>query len=178
MAEDTDSLKDSLKRAYFDSACGEQEPPGDEGGPQCTGLRVNQYHVESPTNRPFYGIKYEFQSGTEIKHGLWDEYKLTLTQAEAEALSSVRIQAKAGRNFASSMLWNCDFAGTEVCGPVGSANVKFSFQGAQDNGDGTLTLTFRVENGRRYAISHVLIGLPDGVTPSTPTDKYQSEVCP
>jgi hypothetical protein len=55
-AEDTDGLKESLRRAYFDSACGEAEPPGDtgdDGGTGCDSLRVNQYNVENTTNHPF-----------------------------------------------------------------------------------------------------------------------------
>jgi uncharacterized protein YegL len=184
MAEDTDSLKDSLKRAYFNSACGEAEPPGDTGagggggGAGCDSPRINQYNVENTTNRPFYGIRYEFRGGTEVKSGDWDEYAFTVTKAQAEAMSSVKIDAKAGRGEGSATLTGCNFAGTATCGPVSDSYFTFSFQGAKDNGDGTMTLTFRVQNDRRAAISNVLIGLPSGVKPSWPTSSYQSEVCP
>jgi hypothetical protein len=100
-----------------------------------------------------------------------------VTKAEAEAMSSVRIEAKAGRGTGSVTLRSCDFAGTAACSPESDSYFSFSFQGAQDNGDGTMALTFRVQNDRRAAISNVLIGLPDGVTPSSPLSEYQSEVC-
>jgi uncharacterized protein YegL len=177
-AEDTDTLKESLRRAYFDSACGEKEPTGgDEGGRQpCASPRKNQYDIEM-TNNPMHGIKYEFKSGTEIKRGEWDEYKLTLTKEQVESMSSFKLIAKAGRNQAYAELSGCDFTSSAACGSEEVKGFTFSFQGAEDNGDGTLTLTFRVQYDYRNAISHVLIGLPRDVTPSWPTTTYESMVC-
>jgi uncharacterized protein YegL len=180
-AEDTDGLKESMRRAYFASACGEQEPPGGEppaGGepPTCTNVRRNQYTVENTTNRPFHSIKYEFKSGDEIKKGGWDEFSFTLSKAEAEALTEVKIQAKAGRATGTATLTGCDFAGAATCGPVSNSRFDFSFQGATDDGD-TVTLTFRVTNNRRNGLSHVAIGLPRDVEPLWPEHSFQSEVC-
>ena len=55
--------------------------------------------------------------------------------------------------------------------------IQFSFRGAVDNGNGTMTLTFRVQNNRGGKLEYVAIGLPEGVTPIWPDDTYQSEVC-
>ncbi|MBN1978806.1 MAG: VWA domain-containing protein [Anaerolineae bacterium] len=180
-AEDTDGLKESLRRAYFDSACGEAEPPGGEPPagdepPACTTVRRNQYNVENTTSRPFHSIKYEFKSGDEIKNGAWDEFSFTLSKEQAEALDEVTIQAKAARTQGTATLSGCDFAGAATCGPVSNRSFDFSFQGATDNGS-SVTLTFRVTNNRRQALSHVAIGLPEGVEPIWPEDSYQSEVC-
>jgi uncharacterized protein YegL len=180
-AEDTDGLKESLRRAYFTSACGEQEPPGGESPPEdessaCTDVRRNQYNVENTTNRPFHSIKYEFESGDEIERGEWDEFSFTLSKAEAEALSEVTIEAKAGRAWGRATLSECDFAGADTCGPVSARRFGFSFQGATDNGS-SVTLTFRVTNNRRRGLSHVAIGLPREVKPIWPENSFQSEVC-
>ena len=156
-------------------------PPPDTS--TCEGLRVNQYNVESPTNNPFYGIKFEFSSGTDVKKSDQDEFKITLTEEEAAEMTSVQMEAKAGPNVGSGTvaLENCQFDGELPCGePImdESGDFAFYFMGATGNDDGTLTLTFVVQNFNANGLSHVTIGLPDGVVPSTPTGSYTSEVCP
>jgi hypothetical protein len=186
-AQNTDALKESLRLAYFDSACGEAEPPGDGaapsgagGGAGCASPRVNQYSVENPTTWPGNGIRYAFTGGTDIKNGAWDDFKFTLTTAEAQALTEVPMSAAAGtRGFGFTTLTGCDFAGTATCGPNANNSFVFSFQGAEDNGDGTMTLTFRVQNDRTFArLKSTRMGLPNGIQPSSPLSEYQSVVCP
>lgn len=50
--------------------------------------------------------------------------------------------------------------------------------GAEDDGDGTLTLTFVAYNSTDQAPSHAKVGLPDGVVPSSPSGSYESRICP
>jgi hypothetical protein len=162
-------------------------PPVYETDPEpdpetCPDLRVNQYSVENPTNNPFYGIKFEYQSGTEVKDGDLDAFKFTVTAAEAAAMNSsgVQVEAKAGTFQGILTLDLCDFTQPVPCGDVATdpdGNFGFQFMGAQDNGDGTLTLTFWVYNGTSQGLSHATIGLPAGAVPSSPTNNYQSEVC-
>jgi hypothetical protein len=163
------------------------EPPDPTPVPEpdtaTCGARVNQYNVESPTNAPFYGIKFEFASGTEVKNSDYEVFKFTLTQEQAAAMTSVQMEAKAGPDVESGtiLLENCQFDQAIPCGePVTNDNHLFAFyfMGAVDNGDGTLTLTFQVQNFSDKGLSHATIGLPDGAVPSVPTGSYQSEVCP
>jgi hypothetical protein len=161
----------------------DQVETGSQPDPEtCEGVRVNQYNVESPTSEPFYGIKFEFQSGTEVKDGDVDAFQITLTQEQAAAMGSVQMEAKAGTNVGQATLMDCAFAGPLPCGeePVQDENgfFVFAFMGAHDNGDGTLTLTFHVQNMTGNALSHATIGLPDGVVPSAPSGSYESRVCP
>ncbi|MBN2394495.1 MAG: hypothetical protein JXR84_27425 [Anaerolineae bacterium] len=148
--------------------------------PNACQLRLNNYGVEKMTNNPFYGIKFEYQSGTEIKNGESDEYKITLTAEEAASLTAIQMEAKAGQNVGIVTL-EADFTSPLPSGePVMDENGYFGFYfgGATDNGDGTLTLTFIVQNFTSNATSHVTIGLPDGMVPSQPDGPYQSRVCP
>jgi hypothetical protein len=150
----------------------------------CEGVRVNQYGVENPTSNPFYGIKFEYQSGTEVKNGDFDQFQFTVTQDEAAAMTAVQMEAKAGQDVGSGVvnLEGCDFTSPIGCNiePVkdGTGNFAFSFMGAEDNGDGTLTLTFVVYNFTGQALSHATVGLPDGVVPSSPSGSYESRICP
>jgi hypothetical protein len=148
---------------------------------ECTELRQNRYNVENPTNNPFYGIKFEYQSGTEVKDGDYDEFQFTLTADEAAAMTAVQMEAKAGQNVGTAMLEGCQFDQFAPCETVAqdeNGYFTFSFVGAIDNGDGTLTLTFHVQNLTGNGLSHATIGLPDGVVPSWPTDSYESSICP
>lgn len=155
-------------------------PPVPTPDPSTCDLRTNIYGVESPTNNPFYGIKFEYQSGTEIKNGDMDEFKFTVTAAEAAMMTAVQMEAKAANYVGVVTLEGCAFNEGLPCGePVRDANGYFAFyfMGAQDNGDGTLTLVFQVQNLTDRGLSHATIGLPGGVIPSTPTGNYQSQVC-
>ena len=51
-------------------------------------------------------------------------------------------------------------------------------QGALDNGDGTMTLSFYIQNMNGFGLSHATFGLPGGAVPSNPSGSYQSQVCP
>ena len=156
----------------------EVQPPASAG---CDSPRVNTYGVESPTNNPFYGIKFEYQSGTEVKDGAYDELQVVLPADVVAGLSAVQVEAKAGQNEGQATLQGCQFNQLMPCETTvqdGSGFFEFSFQGARDNGDGTMTLVFWVYNLTGSGLSHATIGLPDGVVPFSPTGSYQSQVCP
>jgi len=158
----------------------ETVPPVPTPDPATCNLRTNTYGVENPTNNPFYGIKFEYQSGTEVKNGDMDEFKITVTAAEAAAMTSVQLEAKAANYVGLLTLEACAFNEDSPCGdPVRDpeGNFAFYFLGAQDNGDGTMTLTFQVQNLTNRGLSHATIGLPGGVIPTAPTGNYQSQVC-
>jgi uncharacterized protein with GYD domain len=169
-------------RVTFGSA-----PPGGGGTPAptpppaaCDNPRVNQYNVENTTNNPFYGIKFEYQSGTEVKDGDYDEFAYVMSASDAAAMTSMQLEAKAAQTVGMATLDNCAFDQAQACAIVSDAdgNFEFQFLGAEDNGDGTLTLRFRVTNYVGQGLSHATFGLPNGVTPPSPTGSYQSEVCP
>ncbi|MFC1879773.1 hypothetical protein ACFLZW_07645, partial [Chloroflexota bacterium] len=142
-------------------------PPNDE--PVCSA--ANTYNVENPTNSPFYGIKFEFASGAEVKNGNSDIFKVTLPADVVQAMTSVQMEAKAAGDVAISqmVLQGCDFTSPLPCGePIKEGEFSFAFNGAVDNGDGTYTLRFEVYVYGEHGLSHVTIGLPDGVVPSGP----------
>ena len=148
--------------------------------PNACQLRLSNYGVEKMVNNPFYGIKFEFQSGEETKNGDTDEFKITLTAEQAASFTAIQMEAKAGQNVGIVTL-EADFTSPLPSGePVLDENRYFGFYfgGAEDNGDGTLTLTFIVQNFTSNGISHVTIGLPEGMVPSQPDGPYQSRVCP
>lgn len=151
-------------------------PPPDPN--TCQGVRLNTYGVEV-TNNPFYGIKFNYQSGTEIKNSDDDEFKFTLPTDVVNGMTSMQLEAKASTNQGLATL-ECAFNGSLPCGPVMSDNqlFAFSFMGATDNGNGTMTLTFRVQNFTQYGLSHASFGLPAGATPTPNSGNYQSQVCP
>jgi hypothetical protein len=159
--------------------------PAPEPDPNVCVLRTNNYNVENTTNNPFYGIKFEYQSGTEIKDGAYDEFTFVVTAAQASAMneSGIQFEAKAGntQNFTGlSTLEACQFDLPLPCGTVAkdsNNNFAFSFAGATENGDGTLTLKFLVQNQTNHGLSHVTFGLAAGVVPSAPTNNFQSNVC-
>lgn len=155
------------------------EPPAPVVG--CDNPRTNQYGVENPTNNPFYGIKFEYQSGTEVKDGLYDEFQIVLPADVVGNMSAVQMEAKAGENVGQVTLQGCEFNAVTPCEPsVLDPNgfFEFGFMGARDNSDGTLTLVFWVKNLTGNGLSHATIGLPDGVVPASPGGSYQSQVCP
>lgn len=150
-------------------------PPPDVG---CEAPRVNTYGVENPTNNPFYGIKFEYQSGTEVKDGAYDEFRFTLPAGAVEGMTSIQLEAKAGQTVGQATLQGCDFTQFVPCETTVENNgFIFSFQGAIDNNDGTFTLIFHVQNNNGNALSHATFGLPEGQVPPE-SGSYQSEVCP
>jgi hypothetical protein len=147
----------------------------------CDAPRVNKYAVENPSKEPFYGIKFEYQDGTEVKSSNYDEFRLTVRTRDAALIESVQTEVLAGDNGAVVTLENCQFDGPLPCGePVMDDSGLFAvyFVGARDHKDGTMTLVFQVQNYAGNALSQVTIGLPNGVIPSAPIDSYESEVCP
>ncbi|MBN2547772.1 MAG: hypothetical protein JXB15_01340 [Anaerolineales bacterium] len=144
--------------------------------PVCT--TFNTYKVENPTTNPFYGIKFEYASGTEIKNGASDVFKVTLPADVVQGMTSVQLEGKAATN-AGVVTLEADFTS-----PVGGGEpVKddsglfgFTFMGAVDNGDGTYTLSFQFIVYGDNALSHATIGLPDGAVP-TESGNFQSESC-
>jgi len=165
-------------RVIFGSG-GQSAPPTPPAG-GCPNPRTNQYNVENTTNNPFYGIKFEYQSGTEIKNGNYDEFTYVLNAADAAAMTTMQLEAKAGSRVSTVTLDSCSFTQAEACPMVQAQNGHFNFQflGASDNGDGTLTLRFKVQVLTNRALSHATFGLPGGIAPSSPTNIYQSQVCP
>jgi hypothetical protein len=156
-------------------------PPEPQPDPNtCAGVRVNKYTVENTTNNPFYAIKFNYASGTEVKNSNFDEFKYTLTKAQAAAMTSIQLEAKAGQDVGTATLNNCQFAEGLICGPVKSSNqlFGFTFMGATNNGNDTMTLTFQVQVYSQFGLSHAAFGLPAGVVPSSPTGNYESKVCP
>ncbi len=100
---------------------------------------------------------------------------------QAAAMTSMQLEAKAGQDQGIVTMDTCSFAEAMVCGPVQTEDhlFAFTFVGATDNGDGTVTLTFQVQNFSNHGLSHASFGLPEGVTPSAPTSgEYTSKVCP
>jgi len=157
----------------------DEVPPAPTPDPATCDLRTNTYGIEI-TNNPFYGIKFEYQSGTEVKNGDSDEFRFTVTADEAAAMTSVQVEAKAGTLQGIATLEGCDFTSELPCGdPVRDPDGYFAFyfMGAVDNGDGTLTLVFQVQNMTEFGLSHATFGLPSGAVPSAPTGNYQSEIC-
>jgi len=147
--------------------------------PDVCDLRVNTYGVENTTNNPFYGIKFEYQSGTEVKNGDMDTFQFIVTAEQLAQFTSIQLEAKAA-NYVGIVTMETDFTSPIPTGDVAKDDERyfaFYFGGAEDNGDGTFTLTFQVQNMTDRGLSHVTIGLPGGVTPDWPTTTYQSEVC-
>lgn len=153
------------------------EPPAPVVG--CDAPRTNQYNVESPTNNPFYGIKFEYQSGTEIRDGGFDEFRFILPADVVNNMTAIQLEAKAGEIVGQGTLQGCQFNTLSPCEQTLESNgFLFTFQGAVDNGDGTMTLIFHVRNMNGFGLSHATFGLPDGVVPSGPSGSYTSSVCP
>jgi hypothetical protein len=114
------------------------------------------------------------------EYGVYDWFTITLPADVVKAMTAVQMEAKAGE-LVGTVTMEADFASGLVSGePTIDENkyFGFSFLGAKDNGDGTYTLTFQVQNNTQYGLSHATIGLPDGAVPSTPTNgSYDSKVC-
>jgi len=136
----------------------------------------NTYKVENTTKRPFYSVKFEFASGTEVKNGGSDTFKYTLPKAVVEAMTSMQVEAKAAR-ISRTFDLACDFTSAQSCGPVGDDQFSFTFNGATDTGDGNYILSFTVVVKGNRGLSHVSFGLPQGQTAGGVTKSYTTEVC-
>jgi len=144
--------------------------------PATCGARINVYSV-SPATTPFTGVKFQYTSGTEVMNGNYDEFRVTVPADVATALTSVQMEARSAGDVGQVTLQGCNFAGPLPCGDtVKDVNrfFAFYFAGAVDNGDGTRTMIFYVQNFTTTGLTSVTIG----VTPSSPIATYQSQVCP
>ncbi|MBI3161894.1 MAG: hypothetical protein HYZ23_05265, partial [Chloroflexi bacterium] len=138
----------------------------------------NTYSVENTTNNPFYSVKFNFTSGTEVKGGGYDTFEYTLPADVVQAMTSMRVEVKAATDSRTYDLV-CDFANPLGCGgePASDELYAVSFNGATDNGDGTYTLTFTVYVKGSHGLSHVSFGLPEGQTAGGLNGNYTSEAC-
>jgi hypothetical protein len=144
--------------------------------PICT-AGGNTYTVENTTNNPFYSVKFNFASGTEVKEGSADTFKYTLPTDVVAAMTNMQVEAKAATD---SRIYDlaCDFTSPLGCGePVLDELYAVSFDGALDNGDGTTTLTFTVYVKGQHGLSHVAFSLPEGQTAGGVDANYTTEIC-
>lgn len=153
-----------------------QAPKATPGaGPTCTA--GNAYAVENPTNNPFYSVKFEFVSGTEVKNGAYEIFKYTLPKDVVAAMTEMQVEVKAATEARIYEL-ACDFTGAAGCGlPVGDDAYAVSFDGAADNGDDTYTLTFTVFVYSNHGLSHVSFSLPEGEAAGSLEGDYTAEAC-
>jgi hypothetical protein len=135
----------------------------------CTG-NMQGYQIENTTNNPFYGVKFNVSGGQEIKGGDTDVYVITVSADTAAAMTAngVQLEAKAGTLDETVTMSGCDFSGTVMCGPISSSSGGFAwtFMGASTNADGSVSMTFQVQNFDNSGLSHATIGLPAGATAS------------
>ncbi|MBN2117197.1 MAG: carboxypeptidase regulatory-like domain-containing protein [Anaerolineales bacterium] len=159
-----------------DSLCLEATEPVEPPPPPPMCTTGNTYKVET-TNNPFYSVKFNFASGTEVKDGGYDIFKYTLPADVVAAMTSMQVEVKAATDSRTYNL-TCDFTSPEGCGsPVGDDAYAVSFDGAVDNGDGTYTLKFKVYVYGEHGLSHVSFSLPEGQTAGGLTGSYTTEGC-
>ncbi|HSH02526.1 MAG TPA: hypothetical protein VLL52_08410 [Anaerolineae bacterium] len=147
-----------------------EEPEVPETPPQVPELpeemcTMDGFDVENTTNNPFYSIKFNTQ-GEGVRDGSIATYQFTLNSSDVAAMTEMQLEAKASTSQSTVTLNSCDFTGTASCGPVTTddGNFVFTFTGSRDNGNGTHTLSFAVQNLLDRGLSHVSFGLPEGVT--------------
>jgi hypothetical protein len=137
-------------------------PTTPEDPATCTG-RTNTDQVENTTNNPFFSIKFNFASGTEIKEGLYEEFRYSLPADTVAGISQMQVEAKAGEESRTVTL-ACDFTSPLPCDAVKDA-------------DGTLELVFQVYVHGQYGLSHASFELP-GIAASAPASgSYEAKVC-
>ncbi len=138
------------------------EAPVNEPAPAPVCTAGNNYQVENTTNNPFYSVKFNFASGTEVKEGAMDTFKFALPADVVASMTDMQVEVKAATDSRIYDL-SCDFTSAEACGlPVGDDAYAVSFDGAQDNGDGSYTLTFTTYVYGQHGLSHVSFSLPEG----------------
>lgn len=143
--------------------------------PVCTA--GNTYTVENAASDPFYSVKFNFASGTEVKEGGSDTFKYTLPADVVAAMTNMQVEVMAAGDSRTYDL-TCGFTNPLGCGgPVSDELYSVSFDGALDNGDGTYTLTFTVINYSPNALVHTSFSLPDGQTAGGVTTSFTSEIC-
>jgi hypothetical protein len=153
------------------------EAPNVEPAPAPVCTAGNTYTVENTTNNPFYSVKFNFASGTEVKDGGYDTFKYTLPADVVAAMTGMQVEVKAGTDSRTYDL-TCDFTNPLGCsGQVFDELYGVSFDSSLDNGDGTYTLLFTVFVYGQHGLSHVAFSLPEGQTAGGLTENYTSEVC-
>lgn len=151
------------------------EPVTPAPAPVCTA--GNTYTVENTTNNPFYSVKFNFASGTEVKEGGTDTFKYTLPADVVSAMTEMQVHVKAATD-ARDYTLACDFTNPLGCGdPLSDDAYSVSFDGATDNGDGTYTLSFTVSVFGQHGLSDVAFSLPEGQTAGGLTENYTADVC-
>ncbi|PKN92375.1 MAG: hypothetical protein CVU44_14650 [Chloroflexi bacterium HGW-Chloroflexi-6] len=91
-----------------------------------------------------------------------DTFRYTLPADVVASMTDMQVEIKAATDSRTYHL-GCDFTSAEACGlPVGDDAYAVSFDGAQDNGDGTYTLTFTTYVYEQHGLSHVSFSLPEG----------------
>jgi hypothetical protein len=154
------------------------EPPGQvppAPAPVCTA--GNTYNVENPTNDPYYSVKFNFASGTEVKDGGSDVFEYSLPKDVVAAMTQMKVTAKAATDeYAATLV--CDFTDATGCDAVFSPDHLFGYQflGAVENADGSLTLRFQVWVFGTNALSHTAFELPAG-TMAVVGSTYTSQSC-
>ncbi len=119
--------------------------------------------MENTTNNPFYSVKFNFTSGTEVKGGGYDTFTYTLPADVVAAMTSMQVEIKAATESRTYDL-ACDFTSVTGCGEVSDDLYGVSFDSSLDNGDGTYTLTFTVYVYGEHGLSHASFSLPEGQT--------------
>jgi hypothetical protein len=138
------------------------------------------YNVENPVKVPYYGINYVFAAGPEVKNGSADTFTYTIPAAAAKTMSRIIVQPTNTSTTGQVVITACAFWLKAACNklaPDNSGQFKAQFVGSTDNGDGTLTLKYYVQNLGSDPLTSVLIGLPDGVIPSAPTTTFNGQTC-
>jgi hypothetical protein len=154
-----------------------EEPIIPGGDPICNA--GNSYNVENTTDNPFYGVKYNYASGTEVKEGGFDTFAYQLPADIVSGMSSIQIEVKAGTESRIISLEEDFSAEIGIGEPIKDADGLYgvSFIGATDNGDGTLTLKFTIYVFGQQSLSHVTFGLPEGQVALNMEGSYTSEQC-
>jgi hypothetical protein len=151
------------------------EPVKPAPAPVCTA--GNTYTVENTTNNPFYSVKFNFASGTEVKEGGYDTFKYTLPADVVTAMTDMQVHVKAATD-ARDYTLTCDFTTPAGCAkPVSDDAYSVSFDGATDNGDGTYTLSFTISIFGQHGLSDVAFSLPEGQIAGGVTENYTTETC-
>ena len=77
------------------------------------------YEVENPTNNPFYGIKFDFVSGEEIKNGDYDIFVYTLRASDWDPDDPLQVEAKASTTVGKGTLYPALCLGEPVDASIG-----------------------------------------------------------
>lgn len=142
--------------------------------------RVNTYQWESHAGLPSQ-FRFTFEFGVELKNGASDIFRIYLPTEQVTTLTALLVKATAGDLIGAAVIEGCAFTNTLVCGEAVSDpdnNFAFSYLGVSDFEADGMALNLQVVNFTDQPLDQVLVELPDGVTPTMPSETYQSRVCP